>query len=70
MVKARQRGVYWLTVGPEPYLVTCQRCGKREVPPELPTPLAAAILYMQHLVAKHRHCQPVEEAPAVQVNET
>ena len=57
-MRKRHRGIDWVTVGPGFHFATCQRCGRHEPPPELPTPLAAAVLYMRYVVAKHAHCRP------------
>jgi hypothetical protein len=59
----RKRGIYWVTIGPEPHMATCQRCGRHEPPPETPTPLRAAILYMRYVAEKHRWCLATDARP-------
>jgi len=49
--------VPWVTIGPEPYLATCARCGKQESKPELPTPVEAALKYFGYIIEKHRYCE-------------
>jgi len=48
--------VHWVTLGPEPYLATCSRCGAREPRPELPAAADAVVLYLRYVVARHRLC--------------
>lgn len=50
------RGVTWVKLGPEPYMATCQRCGRTEAKPELPLPMKAFALYLEFLAEKHREC--------------
>jgi hypothetical protein len=54
----------WVTVGPEPHLATCQRCGGTVAKPELPIPLGAAVKYFEYAVALHAHCR-LEVTPMV-----
>jgi hypothetical protein len=49
--------VLWVVVGPEPYLATCERCGKHEPKPEFPTTVGAFIAYFKYVMEKHRYCQ-------------
>jgi hypothetical protein len=54
----KRRGVYWLTVGPSPYIATCQRCGKHEAAPKLPISLDGFGAFLKYLMALHRNCPP------------
>jgi hypothetical protein len=57
----KKRGIYWVTIGPDPYMATCQRCGNHERPPELPIPLTAFVQYCRYVQAKHQYC--LEKGP-------
>lgn len=61
----KQRGVYWLTVGPSPWFATCQRCGKHEAGPKLPIPISAFVLFGKYLTELHRHCPPPKSLEGV-----
>ena len=49
--------ITWVTIGPEPHLAQCQRCGETIAKPPLPTPLPAAVKYMEYAIEAHRHCK-------------
>lgn len=55
--KERKRGVWWVTMGPEPHLATCQRCGGTIPKPPLPCPVRMAVAWMKAGVAEHRGCK-------------
>lgn len=52
--------VTWVIAGPEPWLAHCERCGVRIPKPKLPTPLPAAVKYMEYAVEAHRYCRKKE----------
>lgn len=49
-----------LTMGPEPYLATCDRCDKHVPKPELPEGIEAFVLYCRYVAAKHAKCKRSE----------
>ena len=49
--------IEWVTCGPEPYLGTCQRCGRHIEKPTLPVPIKEFIHYMKHSLELHRFCK-------------
>ncbi len=52
----------WVTLGPEPYMATCGRCGRTEPKPELPLSMEAFGAYLTFVALKHRDCvEPVSE---------
>lgn len=59
-----KRGIWWVSMGPEPYMATCQRCGKHEPKPELPVGLSAFETYIEYVSKRHAHCPAPEEEPA------
>jgi len=53
----RKKQVNWVTMGPEPYLATCVRCGGHIDKPKLPLPVAAFVKYSEYAIELHRHCE-------------
>lgn len=49
--------VRWLHVGPDPYLATCERCGKHVDKPPLPAPADAFVAYLRYAEKLHAHCK-------------
>lgn len=58
--RTRKPPLHWVTMGPEPHLVTCQRCGGHVPKPPLPVPMKAFLAYMTYAGESHRECK---EAP-------
>lgn len=54
--------VTWLTLGPEPHMAMCQRCGYCEPKPDLPLSIDA-FKYCEYITAKHEHCLPGSQLP-------
>lgn len=48
--------VTWVTLGPEPYLATCQRCGGHADRPQLPMKLDSFVGVLDGVLATHEHC--------------
>ena len=46
----------WLLCGPDPWLATCERCGKHEEKPPMGISLTAFVKYMRYVEELHRHC--------------
>lgn len=46
----------WVTLGPEPYLAHCDRCGRAEPKPELPLSMDAFAAYLTFVTVKHQEC--------------
>lgn len=57
----RVRPGSWVTMGPDPYLATCQRCGQHIANPPLPTPLDAFVKYLRYAIAAHKLCKEPAE---------
>ena len=53
----------WVTVGPEPYLATCMRCGWTLPKPPYPLQVEVVLGYMRGFIKAHADCPP-REAPA------
>lgn len=58
MRKPSRSAVDWLTLGPEPYMATCKRCGARIDKPPLPATMGAVVKYLAYAEEAHRHCKP------------
>mgnify|MGYP000880867382 CR=1 FL=1 len=58
-------GAPWVTIGPEPYLATCARCGLVEPKPDLPLSMDAFGAYLTFVTVKHRGCTGVELLKAI-----
>lgn len=56
MPKRKQR-VTWVTMGPDPYFATCNRCGEHIDAPKLPMPLKAFVKYGEYIAERHRYCE-------------
>lgn len=55
---AKKPAVDWVVLGPDPFLATCERCGRTEEKPELPLLVDAFVKYIEFIVAKHARCTP------------
>lgn len=60
--KPRETRAPWVTMGPDPWFATCQRCGTHERQPELPLPIPAFVAYADFVIAKHEGCVSSQEA--------
>lgn len=58
MITKRKRvaRITWVTLGPEPYLATCKRCGRREPKPNLPMLLDTLPGYLESIALTHELC--------------
>ena len=55
--KPNRSAVDWLTLGPEPYMATCRRCGARIEKPPLPATIGTVVKYLAYVEEAHRHCK-------------
>lgn len=53
----REQRAEWITMGPEPWLATCGRCGVRIKKPELPMNLAEFIRRLRVVADLHSGCR-------------
>lgn len=56
--------VPWVTVGPEPYLATCQRCKATINKMPRSVPLEAFVAYLHDAQLAHQGCQAQAEGKA------
>jgi hypothetical protein len=49
--------ITWVTMGPDPYFATCNRCGKHVDKPPLPMSISAFCKYNAYALELHRNCK-------------
>ena len=53
----KRPNVPWLTMGPDPHLASCARCGRTVPQPPLPMDMRAFVRYMDAFGLEHADCQ-------------
>lgn len=61
MPRKKRELVTWVTMGPEPHLATCHRCGQTIPKPPLPLSIQKFVAYMRATEGAHSECL---EAPS------
>lgn len=58
MSRTRTPKAEWVTLGPEPHLCTCTRCGGTCAKPTMPCSITQFVAWTDAFVNDHANCKP------------